>query len=61
MNPRTKEFLVVVLHDRPKLLRLFKADQGDEELFWHCIVVDRARRTRWSFGFVIPGHWMSRL
>jgi predicted ribosomally synthesized peptide with nif11-like leader len=58
MNPATKQ--VVTLQDRPKLLRFFKIDQRSDALFWHCIV-NRARRDRWSFGFVIPDDWMTRL
>ena len=58
MNRKTKE--LVTLQDRPKLLRFFKVDQGEGRLFWHCIV-NRAQRNRWSFGFVIPDDWMTRL
>jgi predicted ribosomally synthesized peptide with nif11-like leader len=58
MNPQTKE--LVTLRDRPKLLRFFKVDQGDDRLFWHCIV-NGAERNRWSFGFVIPDDWRARL
>jgi hypothetical protein len=58
MNPATKE--LVTLQDRPKLLRFFKVDQSADALFWHCIV-NSAERNRWSFGFVIPDDWMTRL
>jgi predicted ribosomally synthesized peptide with nif11-like leader len=58
MNPETQE--LVTLQDRPKLLRFFKIDQRDDALFWHCIV-NGAERNRWSFGFVIPDDWMTRL
>jgi predicted ribosomally synthesized peptide with nif11-like leader len=58
MNPRTRE--LVTLQDRPKLLRFFKVDRGEDKLFWHCIV-NAAQRNRWSFGFVIPDDWMTRL
>lgn len=58
MNPRTKE--IVTLRDRPGMLRIFKAEQQKDRLFWHCIV-NGANRNRWSFGFVVPDDWMSRL
>jgi predicted ribosomally synthesized peptide with nif11-like leader len=58
MNPETKE--LVTLQDRPKLLRFFRIDQRSDKRFWHCIV-NGARRNRWSFGFVIPDDWMTRL
>lgn len=58
MNPHTKE--IVTLRDRPKMLRLFKVEQQPDRLFWHCIV-NSAERNRWSFGFVVPDDWMSRL
>jgi predicted ribosomally synthesized peptide with nif11-like leader len=58
MNPDTKQ--LVTLQDRPKLLRFFKIDQRNDKLFWHCIV-NGAQRNRWSFGFVIPDDWMTRL
>ena len=58
MNPETDE--LVTLQDRPKLLRFFKIDQRDDALVWQCIV-NGAQRNRWSFGFVIPDDWMTRL
>lgn len=58
MNPQTKE--VVTLRDRPGMLRFFKVEQRKDRLFWHCIV-NGADRNRWSFGFVVPDDWMSRL
>jgi predicted ribosomally synthesized peptide with nif11-like leader len=58
MNPHTKE--IVTLPDRPRMIRLFKVEQHKERLFWHCIV-NGANRNRWSFGFVVPDDWMSRL
>jgi hypothetical protein len=35
-------------------------EQRPDKLFWHCIV-NGAERNRWSFGFVVPDNWMSRL
>jgi predicted ribosomally synthesized peptide with nif11-like leader len=58
MNPETRD--LVTLEDRPKLLRFFKVDQDPDKLFWHCIV-NGTERSRWSFGFVIPDDWMTRL
>ncbi len=58
MNPESQE--LVTLQDRPKLLRFFKIEQRDDALFWHCIS-NGAQRNRWSFGFVIPDDWMTRL
>ncbi len=58
MNPHTKE--IVTLPDRPRMLRFFKVEQRKDRLFWHCIV-NRADRNRWSFGFVVPDDWRSRL
>ncbi|HKR48619.1 MAG TPA: Nif11-like leader peptide family natural product precursor [Pseudonocardiaceae bacterium] len=58
LNPHTKE--IVTLRDRPGMLRLFKVEQHKDRLFWHCIV-NGADRNRWSFGFVVPDDWMSRL
>lgn len=58
MNPHTKE--LVTLRDRPAMVRFFKVEQRPDKLFWHCIV-NGAERNRWSFGFVVPDNWMSRL
>ncbi|MGH2731498.1 MAG: Nif11-like leader peptide family natural product precursor [Actinomycetota bacterium] len=58
MNPQTKQ--IVTLQDRPRMLRFFKVEQHKDRLFWHCIV-NGADRNRWSFGFVVPDDWMSRL
>lgn len=57
MNPQSKE--VVTLEERPKLVRFFKIEQEKEKLFWHCIV-NATTRSRWSFGFIVPDHWMDK-
>ncbi|WP_414583113.1 Nif11-like leader peptide family natural product precursor [Scytonema sp. PCC 10023] len=58
MNPDTKE--VVTLYEKPKIVRFFKVEQEPERLFWHCIV-NATKSNRWSFGFVVPDNWMSKL
>lgn len=55
LNPQTGE--VVTLRESPKIVRFFKAEQDPSKLFWHCIVNPTVRH-RWSFGFVVPEHWM---
>ncbi|MGI5227135.1 Nif11-like leader peptide family natural product precursor [Actinoallomurus sp. CA-142502] len=56
MNPRTEE--IVTLRETPRMVRFFKAEQDPRRLFWHCIV-NPTPRHRWSFGFVVPDHWMT--
>jgi len=58
MNPKTKE--LVTLNERPRLVRFFRIASRAEGLFWHCIVNASASH-RWSFGFVVPETWQSRL
>lgn len=57
-NPRSGE--IVTLRERRRIVRFFKAEQDPEKLFWHCIV-NPTERHRWSFGFVVPEDWRSRL
>ncbi|HSV66693.1 MAG TPA: Nif11-like leader peptide family natural product precursor [Mycobacteriales bacterium] len=58
MNPHTGE--LVTLRESRRIVRFFKAEQDPDRLFWHCIVNPTARH-RWSFGFVVPEHWMDRI
>jgi hypothetical protein len=58
MDPRTQE--IVTLRERPRMVRFFKAEQDPGRLFWHCIV-NPTQRHRWSFGFVVPDHWMTAI
>jgi hypothetical protein len=54
-NPQTGD--IVTLRERPRIVRFFKAEQDPAKLFWHCIV-NPTERQRWSYGFVVPDHWM---
>jgi predicted ribosomally synthesized peptide with nif11-like leader len=58
MNPKTKE--ITSLADKPKLLRFFKIEKEQEDLFWHCIV-NNTQANRWSFGFSIPNNWLDNV
>lgn len=58
MNPESKG--IVTLEDRPKSMRLFKIEQEQDKLLWHCIV-NPSDRNRWSFGFAVPDDWAERL
>jgi hypothetical protein len=57
-NPQTGE--LVTLRESRQIVRFFKAEQEPSKLFWHCIVNPTARH-RWSFGFVVPEHWLDSL
>jgi Nif11 domain len=58
MDPRTQE--ITTLHEHPRLVRFFKAEQDPSKLFWHCIV-NQTPGHRWSFGFVVPDNWMTAI
>lgn len=57
-NPRSGE-LVTLVEPKP-VVRFFRAEHEPDRLFWHCIG-NPGRRHRWSFGFVVPDDWMTRL
>ncbi len=57
-NPQTGQ--IVTLHEKPRIVRFFKAEQDPDRLFWHCIV-NPTDRHRWSFGFVVPDDWQDKI
>jgi len=58
MDPQTKQ--LVTLQEQSTLVRFFRVESRKQYLFWHCIA-NTSTANRWSFGFVVPESWMSKL